>query len=155
MDTQQLNRCLATDPYVNRDDKYAGVFAIDTLPKKRSSSKVYVVNTSPSYIPVGHWVVLAKDKFFCSYGRSAGFYGIHGNYECNKQQLQSTYTSVCGLYVIAFTKAICRGYDVQEFLNCFTDSPKLNDRIISKSLPLFECITGQFPLEDEVSKESF
>lgn len=130
MNGRDVHRMLLADSCVT-DNGYSGVFSVDQVPEL--GKIVCVINTSPSWLAVGHWVAVVKEKFFCSFGFSPQFYGIDGISEFNDRQIQSPNSSVCGLYVVAYIKACVRGYTTGEFINIFTDDHSINDKTIVRA----------------------
>lgn len=128
MNTEEVAQMLRNDEHVGKF--FQGVFSIDKLPHVRKKAGVYVVNTSPSHIPVGHWVAIVGDCFFCSYGINPSVYGIEGATYYSTKQLQAINSNVCGFYVIAYIKVLCRGHSSMSFMNCFTNDTLCNDDII-------------------------
>ena len=110
--------------------EFEGVYSIDRLPKELKNG-IYIVNSSPSDIPVGHWIAIAKKFFFDSYGLPPEFYGLLP-LQYNNAALQAPDSSLCGFYCILFSKIIARGYKLEEMIRYFTDSPHHNDRIMQK-----------------------
>lgn len=129
MDAGQLRKILEDDPFVA--PYFKGVYSIDTIPINRNG--VYIMNTSPAHIPIGHWVAIAGNQFFCSLGTHPSAYGIKGITEYNSETLQNLNSNVCGLYVTAYIKAVCRGYSLIDFLSCFTNNTRINDMIVYNS----------------------
>jgi hypothetical protein len=126
MNTVQLNNLIIKDSMVER---YRGIFAIDTLPTSHSNG-IYVVNTSPAHIPVGHWVGIFDGTFFCSFGVPPEVYGISNLHSYNTQKLQCINSSVCGYYVLTFVKLMSRGYTLHDMLGIFTGDCSVNDDIL-------------------------
>ena len=116
MNTFQLAQVLTKDPVTK--ESFAGVYACNQL----SSIEIneypipFVVNTDPMDLPGTHWIAIyfneqMKGEFFDSYGK----HPIHYNkyfvdfmnkngvqWEHNKTQLQSAFSSVCGQHCIYF-----------------------------------------------------
>lgn len=128
MNGHEIDWMLRSDQVVLNYD-YHGVFPVDLLPAEIDTG-VYVVNTSPSTVSVGHWVVIFDRSFFCSYGIHPEIYKIYGTTSYSSTQLQSVNSSVCGLYAVAYIKARVRGFTAREFTRCFTKNHSLNDNMI-------------------------
>ena len=125
MNTQEIDNLVRQDRAIQQ---YRGVFAIDLLP--RIDNGTYIVNTSPHYISQGHWVCIAKKRFFCSYGMHPHNYGIIGAVEYNAVQLQSDDSSVCGLYAVLAASLLNRNYELEEIVTVFTTCVHTNDLIV-------------------------
>ena len=85
-----------------------------------------------------HWtaVWIGKDnatEHFCSYGMSAPValhWALGGKYKRSYVQLQNLGSELCGYYCMLYLMCKCRGFSMEEFLNCFTDDQKVNEDII-------------------------
>ena len=111
MNSFQLAQVLTKDPFTK--GSFAGVYACDQLSSIEINKypKSFVVNTDPMELPGTHWIAIyfneqRKGEFFDSYGE----HPIHDNkyflnrnaveWEHNKIQLQSAFSTVCGQYCI-------------------------------------------------------
>lgn len=93
-----------------------------------------------------HWVLISTlrddnvPEFFDSFGRKPSrheFLKALKNFQFlrfNSKQVQSSFTSCCGVYVCLLAVWRCRGKSFESFLNQFTDSLISND---ISSLELF------------------
>jgi hypothetical protein len=127
MNSAQIYEALKDDVYTG--PVFWGVFPIDKLPVMKEWG-IYVVNTAPSPIKLGHWVAVINGIFFCSYGVNPVIYGLKPMPFVNRQ-LQSFESNTCGKYVVLFSKLICRGYTPADIIDCFGKIPLVNDKIIS------------------------
>ena len=121
MNTFQLAQVLTKDPVTK--EGFSGVYAFDQL----SSIEIneyptsFVVNTDPMELPGTHWISTyfnkqMKREFFDSYGKQPIHYDKHFLYfmnrnavewQHNKIQLQSAFSTVCGQYCIYFLYHRC------------------------------------------------
>ena len=103
----------------------------------------FVVNTAPMKLPGIHWIAIyfneqMKGEFFDSYGRP-----IHYNkhfldfmnrnaveWEHNKIQLQSAFSTVCGQYCIYFLYHRCRKRSMPTIVNSFANDKLRNDQLV-------------------------
>ena len=112
MNTFQLAQVLTKDPFTN--GSVSGVYACDELTSIEINEypKSFVVNTDPMELPGTHWIAIyfneqMKGEFFDSYGNHPIHYNKHFldfmnrngvEWEHNKIQLQSAFSTVCGQY---------------------------------------------------------
>ena len=116
MNTFQLDQVLTKDLFTKGN--FAGVYACDQLSSIEISKypKSFVVNTDPVELSGTPWIAIyfdeqIKGEFFDSYRKHL----IHCNkhfldfmnrnaveWEHNKMQLQSAFSTVCGQYCIYF-----------------------------------------------------
>lgn len=128
MNNLELNAILSNDPDVI--PYFCGVFSQDNAPDTVRENDAFIVNTSPSWIPIGHWTAVANSTFFCSYGMAPAIYDLPYNINFNKVSLQSKNSDVCGLYAAMFIKLSCRRYVLSDIVDVFTDNAYANDCII-------------------------
>lgn len=145
MDTEQIN-------YVLRRDKrtaahFLGTFPVDYLPVTLGEFKFFICNEEPHIMPGLHWLLWAKGPkrnpltFFDSYGRQPYTAALstfakrnaeHG-LVCNRKQLQSSVSNVCGLYCCVFALFhVYYSYSVTQFAKIFRSSPEENDCLIQR-----------------------
>lgn len=136
--------------FLNGDDllllNAGGVFAVDKLPKKISSKKIFIINTDPSFLPGKHWVAVffpsnSLPEFFDSFGKPPSHYHqsifnflIEHNsrgFAYNSKCLQSAQSSHCGLYCLYFLHFRIRGYSFNAILERFGLNLNHNDLIVS------------------------
>jgi hypothetical protein len=127
MNTLEIDQLVRSDKLLRN---YKGTFSRDTLPDLLDPKGIYIVNSSPQRIAVGHWICVLQMNFFCSYGLHPDVYGIEGMRQYNGVQLQSISSTVCGYYVAMVIKLWSRGFNLADILDNFTDSCNINDDII-------------------------
>ena len=145
--TLDINNTMYSDPVVKQ--YYGGTWSIDNVPirqaLKSKHKTCFVVNSSPSTHPGSHWtsVWIGEKKtgkreieHFCSYGMKPPLH-LHRllvkerrKYKQNRKQLQKRTSILCGYYCMLYLLCKCRGISMKEFLNCFTNSPSINDAIV-------------------------
>ena len=144
MNTFQLAQVLTKDPLTK--ESFAGVYACNQLSSIQINEypKSFVVNTDPMELPGTHWIAIyfneqMKGEFFDSYGK----HPIHYNkyfldfmnrtgvqWEHNKIQLQSAFSSVCGQYCIYFLYHRCRKRSMSSIVNSFVNDKLRNDQLV-------------------------
>ena len=123
MNTFQLAQVLTKDPVT--EENFAGVYACNQLSsiEIKEYPKPFVVNTDSMELPGTHWIAIylskqMKGEFFDSYGKHPIHYNNYFSdfmnrngvqWEYNNIQLQSAFSSVCGLilYIIAVGNDRC------------------------------------------------
>lgn len=141
MNTVELNNLVHQDPIMKR--QFLGVYASDKLPVTVNLKPSFmIINTDPSYKPGEHWVAIHfnvhnEAEYFDSYGFEplvsdiANFISLQSsNYHINKQQLQSYYSEVCGMYCILYSYYKCRHMQLKDVQNLFSSDLVLNDSIV-------------------------
>lgn len=95
------------------------------------NKKNYIIfNSDPSHKSGSHWVsafidMHGRNVFIDSYDRSPSYYNLEkffsdvcgDDYKTIGRQLQSTYTNVCGLYVVFFGHYLVQDYDLAKVLS--------------------------------------
>ena len=130
---------------LRRDSKcssmFAGVFAIDRLPKTFQTPTLFVCNTDPHYEKGQHWIVLYVEnssygEYFDSFGRPPldifrEFLNRHCKYWIfNENHLQSSVSHFCGHYCIFYCLHRCRDKNITSITNLLTSDTGLNDYLI-------------------------
>lgn len=129
-----------------------GVFSKDQLPKERKVGS-YIINMQDSDDGNGtHWVVFKifpnkKCCFFDSFGvlyptDIGEFLSPFKPIATNNRHIQDVKSQKCGYFCLAFIEYFnnfnTKKNDVYEsfddFLNCFSDNPKQNDKIVMEML---------------------
>ena len=144
MNTFQLAQVLTKDPFTK--GSFAGVYACDQLSSIEINEypKSIVVNTDPIELPGTHWIAIYFNKkmtgeFFDSYGKYPFHYNkyfldfINRNaveWEHNKTQLQSAFSTVCGQYCIYFLYHHCRKRPMSTIVNSFVNDKLCNDQLV-------------------------
>ena len=144
MNTYQLTQVLAKDPFSK--GSFAGVYACDQLPSIEINEypKSFVVNTDPMELPGTHWIAIyfneqMKREFFYSYGEHPIHYNKHFlhfmnrnavEWERNKIQLQSAFSTVCGQYCIYLLYHRCRKRPMSSIVNSFVNDKSRNDQFV-------------------------
>ena len=116
MNPCQFAQVLMKDPFTKRS--FAGVYACDQLSSIEINEypKLIVVNTDPIELPGTHWTAIyfnkkMKGEFFDSYGKHPIHYYKYFldfmnrnavEWEHNKIQLQSAFSTVCGQHRMYF-----------------------------------------------------
>ena len=136
MDTLNINKVLNSDRYTRAI--FGGTWSLDCFPKAKALPICYVINTSPSWHPGTHWVVVYKgkdrDEYFCSYGSEPSNEIqriLRKDYTSNRYLLQSPTSDLCGQYCILYLLCKCRGYSLRKFENCFSSNSNFNDQLVS------------------------
>ena len=144
MNTFQLAQVLTKDPVTK--ESFAGVYACNQLSSIEINEcpKSSVVNTDPMELSGTHCIAIyfneqMKGEFFDSYGK----HPIHYNkyfldfmnrndvqWEHNKIQLQSAFSSVCGEYCIYFLYPRCRKRSMSSIVNSFVNEKLRNDQLV-------------------------
>ena len=139
MNTFQLAQVLTKDPLTKESfaDELTSI-EINKYPKS------FVVNTDPMEPPGTHWIAICfneqmKGEFFDSYGKHPIHYNKHFldfmnrnaiEWEHNKIQLQSAFSTVCGLYCIYFLYHRCRKRSMSFIVNSFVNDNLRNDQLV-------------------------
>ena len=125
---------------------FAGVYPCDQLSSIEINKypKSFVVNTGPMELPGTHWIVIyfneqMKREFFDSYRKHLIHYNkqlldfMNRNtveWEHNKIQLQSAFSTVCGQYSIYFLYHCCRKRQMSSIVNSFVNDKLCNDQLV-------------------------
>ena len=130
MDTQDIARLLAADPYTKHI--VVGVVAKDKLPKKIVTyPSAFVCNTDDADESGEPWICLYVDtnqrgEYFDSYGlppQHATFRAFLrrncDDWTYNDRRLQSGLSNVCSTYYVAYLMHRCRGVPLKLFGNLF------------------------------------
>ena len=116
--------------------------------KKEIGSLTFIANKKDPMLNDGHGHV----EFFDSYGRPPEENSIHilkwiletaKTWNFNEKQLQSNYSTVCGLYCLLYLCFKCLGGTMEKFTSLFDDSDFfLNDSFVyDMSLAIFsDCV---------------
>lgn len=145
---QLADVCSRLDPEIK--NYFRGIFTPDTVlpgavdmidPNKPN---FLIFNTDYSHKEGSHWVAayinLDKESYFIdSFSQHPNQYDLedfwlevnNSDYKTLPKPLQSSYTNVCGLYVVFFGHYLCKGYDMSKILELIPDRSKvLRDRYI-------------------------
>lgn len=129
-------------------ENFIGIFSCDTLPKHISKRPcALIVNTQPSHMSGEHWVCMYFDvynnvDYFDSFGllpfvpEIEAFVLNNSKHQYyNLRRLQSSDSSVCGLYCLYFLYFKMRRVKVSTILDIFHfQNFAYNDRIVCKFL---------------------
>ena len=127
------------------------VYAIDELPQKNhvqynpKGECFMVINLDPSYESGSHWIGLCispsaycVNEYFDSYGHTPPTIikdYLEGNYLCQKRQLQSFTSTVCGQWCIYYIWKRCQGFSLLEISKEFKGTtPEENDIYVNKTI---------------------
>ena len=143
MNTFQLTQVLTKDPVTS--ESFSGVYACDQLSSIEINEypKSFVVNTDPMVLPGTHWIAIyfneqMKGEFFDSYGNQPIHYNKHFldfmnrnavEWQHNKIQLQSAFSTVCGQYCIYFLYHR-RKRSMSSIVNSFVNDKLYNDQLV-------------------------
>ena len=141
MNAFQLAQVLMKDLFTR--GSFAGVYACDQLSsiKINKYPKSFVVDTDPMELPGTHWIATyfneqMKGEFFDSYGKHPIHYNKHFadfrnvEWEHNKIQLQSAFSTVCGQYCIYFLYHCCRKRSMSSIVNSFVNDKLRNYQLV-------------------------
>ena len=145
MNTFQLAQVLMKDPFTK--GSFFGVYACDELTSIEINKypKSSVVNTDPMELPGTHCIVIYFNKqtnerrILYSYRKHPIHYNKHFldfmnrngvEWEHNKIQLQSVFSTVCGQYCIYFLYHCCRKRSMSFIVNSFVDDNLSNDQLV-------------------------
>ena len=143
MNTFQLAQVPTKDPFTK--GSFSDVYACDELTSMEINKypKSFVVNTDPMELPCTHWIAIyfneQMKEFFDSYGKHPIHYNKHFSdfmnrnaveWEHNKIQLQSAFSSVCGQYCIYFLYHRCRKRSMSSIANSFVNDKLRNDQLV-------------------------
>ena len=133
MNTFQLAQVLKKDPFT--EGSFADVHACHQLSSIEINKypKSFVVNTDPMEPPGAQWMAIyfneqMKREFVDSYGKYPIHYNKHFSdfmnrnaveWEHNKMQLQSAFSTVCIQYCIYFLYHRCRKRPLSSTVNSF------------------------------------
>ena len=147
MNTTQLQCCIDCDPVLK--DKVIGVFAADQLPMTLSKYPCgFIANTDTYSKPGQHWCAFYVERagvveFFDSYGQKPATNSVHfkqwiaehgPKVTSNDRQIQSDFSSVCGLYCLYFLHQRLNGHSMIQIVNSFTPDVSFNDQHIHERL---------------------
>lgn len=143
MNTFQVENLCRSDEVLS--PKFAGVFALDTLPTSIENDKFYVCNTEPSNLEGEHWVAMYSNgnqkEYFDSLGGSVDekrfldFFG--GEYIYVTVQTQEPFSSVCGQYCIFYMLLRARGYSLNTIMNMLDVYDDDSDIFVTNIIKLF------------------
>jgi hypothetical protein len=140
MNTSQLLRAIRSDMLLV--DFCLGVFPADKLPVVRRTPSCLIANTDPHTKAGTHWLLLIFPtpntcEFFDSYGRHpppafARVLRTYDRVKCNRRQVQSAGTTVCGPHCLYVAYCRARGVPFASILDdLYTTDPVQNDRDVS------------------------
>ena len=132
MNTSQLECCIKCDEILTA--RVIGIFALDRIPNVPIHYGL-IVNTDKSTTPGQHWYAIFDGhghvEFFDSYGRPPEENSVHilkwiretaKTWNFNQKQLQSNYSTVCGLHCLLYLRFKCLGGTMEEFTSLFDNS---------------------------------
>ena len=141
MDTTQLQCCIECDPLLRQ--RVLGVFAADQLSKVIPSNYPYgfIANTDIQSKRGQHWCAFyanepGEAEFFDSYGFPSQQYSQFFSQwmqehsilqKYNKVQIQSEYSSVCGLYCLFYLRQRLRGWSMNNIVHSFNTVNRVNN----------------------------
>ena len=144
MNGDDLQCIIESNPCLRQ--KVKGVFSRTTLPVSVVQyPSVYIVNTDEDDGPGEHWVAIVltnkgKGVFFDSFGRPPEFYGPEltfflksnvDNYFHFKNQVQSKFSTRCGLFVLTFLMLyVCLQWSMDCIEKMFDVHLTVNDSIV-------------------------
>lgn len=157
MDTLTLCRLACSDPYIKKG--FAGVYASDSLPKRRGSYKSFIVNLDAKHLAGSHWIGIFfsdhKDKtsqtnsafYFDSYGRFATDKNIlkfltnnAEKIDCNFYGFQNFNTFTCGHFCLYFLYQFNRSRDLHDLSRTQRGKNEIFIKaFVSSRLKLAEC----------------
>ena len=138
MNTFQISQILQSDSACSKI--YGGTWPIDKIPARTQRPICYVINTSPSWHSGTHWIAVflnnKEHEFFCSLGTQPPkevkrIMKRKNRLTKSKKRMQGLSSELCGQYCILYIMCRCRGYNLNNFLKCFSDCTKVNDNIVS------------------------
>ena len=148
MNNAQLTELLSRHPRTRR--VFRGVFPRDLLPLRvpQATRCAYVINTDTSHGPGKHWVAVFFDglggaDYFDSFGLPPRHVEVEKFIKRNSSSplryssrlIQSVTSWFCGLYVVYFVAARCRGLSLRSLLVPFKPlRTRLNDRLVLRLL---------------------
>ena len=144
MNAFKLAQVLTKDPFTK--GSFAGVYASDQFSsiEINEDPTSLVVNTDPMELPGTHWIVIyinkqMKGEFFDSYEKHLIHYNKYFldfmnrnavEWEHNKIQLQSAFSTVCGQYCIYFLYHCFRRRPMSTTVNSFVNDKLYNDQLV-------------------------
>ena len=144
MDSKQIYTILANDSFI-KDQNFLGVFPIDLIPMTALKFPCcLVVNTKPQDHKGEHWVAIVKTEdrkgiYFDSFGMPPYNLPEVGDvlencteWTFNNTRLQSSFSTVCGQYVLFFLTHYARGFTLEHIVNLLNNDRDLhaNDALI-------------------------
>jgi hypothetical protein len=142
MNTDEIVQILERDNRTKRS--FRGVYACDELPRKATTTSLYVCNTDPSTKPGEHWVVIYFDgkrraEYFDSFGMhpSVQTFEIFLNNNSttwihNNKAVQYPFSHACGFHCIFFAVHRCIGFNMNAIANMYTNNMMYNDDIVKE-----------------------
>lgn len=166
MNTGQLERVLASDPFTRR--VVSGVYARDHLPSipvprqgrrtRVAEPWACIINTDTCLRPGEHWVAVFVDvnhpharrgEYFDSYGMApqhddviTWLNRITDHWTWNDRRLQSLDTSVCGQYCVYYLTQRARGRSMDAIVHTFDTSCTTYEN----DLMVFDWVDRQFDI---------
>ena len=163
MNTNQLLKCVRTDPQLN--SQCAGVYPVNRIPKPEGRPECVIANLDPHNRKGSHWIAIHIDhdgygEFFDSYGRQPEKKQFlkYLKENCNDwtatgKVLQSPFSSTCGQYCIYYLYSKIRGLSTTEILSVFNENLEMNDTKVTNWLnKKFDVNTDVFELEFMVNQ---
>jgi hypothetical protein len=140
LDTVDIMQLLGTDRRTRT--AFRGVFASDELPRRASTSSLFVFNTDPSNQPGMHWVSVYIDhrrhgEYFDSFGMHPTVHHfetfLNNNctkWLCNTVPVQDVMSDACGYHCIFYAVHRCIGFELNAIMNMYTNDVAFNDSIV-------------------------
>jgi hypothetical protein len=132
-----------TDAHIQRilGKKLNGIYMKDEIPKKLKNGW-YIFNMDDSTDPRDgtHWVAFKRSNnnnfYFDPIGIIPPLEVLEKCKNCNynKKQIQDIDSTACGWFCIAIILWETNGGKITDFIKCFSDNPKENDRVLFKIL---------------------
>lgn len=148
MDTISLCRFACGDKFIRKG--FAGVFALDTLPKFKNKFISFIINLDPVALPGSHWVAVyfrnTESVYFDSYGRPPPtnilkFLEINSKeVSFNEFCLQDFSTLTCGYFCLYFLYNQSRKLSLKKLKQDDTlHNEKVIERFSKTKLKLGKC----------------
>jgi len=149
MNTEQIKEMFASNDCLR--NTFNTICAKNTLPENVISHypQIFIINTDPLPNPGKHWICVilldrSSSEYFDSVGDPENYHDEHlqrfikaNSHKCTHilQQLQSSTSDICGLYVIFFVvMRICYQIPMQEIYHMFGLDLKQNDKFVATFL---------------------
>jgi hypothetical protein len=135
MNTSQLQCCIECDPLLKQH--VLGVFPADRLPRTVTRYPCgFIANTDIMSREGTHWIAFylprrGQAEFFDSYGEDPTSNSVHfqrwftqhvSAVKWNTKQIQSAYSSVCGLYCLFFLRRRLGAHTMQDIVSIFSST---------------------------------
>ena len=137
MNEIEIENYLVSDKYISKF--HIDVISYDEIPQYVKKPSLYVINTDHSSGPGKHWVCIFVDELKMEYFDSLGDEPVELHdflssqkkpYIYNVRRIQSLTSNVCGAYCILYCYFRSRGYDLEYFMNMFSEDVDANDVLV-------------------------